>query len=239
MTRTRLTLLLTLALSGVIASPAAAAQNSLTAALKRSAAQPRLEVLAKGACDDDAGKPSRCSIWAQSDRPAGYHYYRAFISGWSFRALRVGGIDHMDSGFLNIAAEALAEKGERPEKLPLCWISEDRAKGAAAEGFEIEQLSAGDVLRDIARGLRSGTVTRSGLTLSWARGTARATVTLDADGLVRSGVIDDPQDGRYRLEVDYPDTPSTQVEPTPPCTDEQLARSPYAGLVWDTPRGEG
>ena len=234
MTRTRLTVLLTFALSGVIAGPAAAAQTPLTAALKRSAAQPRLEVLAKGACDDD-GKASRCSIRAQSDRPAGYHYYRAFISGWSFRALRIGGVDHMDSGFINIVAETLAEKGERVKKLPLCWISEDRAKGAASEGFEINELSAGDVLRDIAGDLRSGTVTRSGRTLSWVRGAARATLTLNADGLVRGGIVDDPEDGRYRLEVSYPDTPLAQVTPTPPCTDEQLAGSPYAGLWWDKP----
>jgi hypothetical protein len=236
-TRTRLTVLLTLALFGAGSGPAAGAENSLTSALKRSASQPRVQVLAKGKCDDDDGKPSRCSVRAESDRPAGYHYYRAFISGWSIRGLRVGGVDHMDSGFINIVAETLAEKGERVKKLPLCWISEDRAKGAASEGFEIVQLSAGDVLRDIAGDLRSGTVTRSGRTLSWVRGAARATLTLSADGLVRGGIVDDPKDGRYRLEVSYPDAPLTQVTPTPPCTDEQLAGSPYAGLVGDKPSG--
>ena len=168
---------------------------------------------------------------------AGYHYYQAFIAGSSFQASRVGGVDHMDSGFINIVAEALAEQGERVEKLPVCWISEDRAKGAAAEGFEIEDLSAGDVLRDIAGDLRSGMVTRSGRTLSWVRGAARATVTLNADGLVRGGVIDDPEDGRYRLQVSYPDAPLPQRTPTPPCTDEQLASLPYGGLLWDKPGG--
>jgi hypothetical protein len=143
----------------------------------------------------------------------------------------------MDSGIINIVTEELAEKGERVKKLPLCWISEDRLKGPEAEEFEMAQLSAGDVLRDIARDLRSGTVTRSGRTFSWVKGKARATVTLDADGLVRGGVIDDPQDGRYRLQVDYPDEPLAQVTPTPACTAEQLAGTAYAGLVSDKPSG--
>ena len=235
--RIRLTVLLTFALSGALAGPAAAAESPLTAALKRSAAQPRLEVLAKGRCLEDDGKPSRCVVRAQSDRLAGYHYYRASMSDWSFRALRVGGVDHMDSGFINIVAEELAEKGERVEKLPLCWLSEDRLKDPTAEGLGIDELSAGDVLRDIARDLRSGTVTRSGRTFSWVKGEARATVTLNADGLVRGGVIDDPEDGRYRLQVDYPDAPLAQVTPTPACTAEQLADTPYAGLVSDKPSG--
>jgi hypothetical protein len=236
-TRIRPTVLLTFALSGALAGPAAAAESPLTAALKRSAAQPRLEVLAKGGCLEEDGKSSRCLLRAQSDRPAGYHYYRASLSDWSFRGLRVGGVDHMDSGIINIVSEELAEKGERVKRVPLCWISEDRLKGPAAEGLEMVQLSAGDVLRDIARDLRSGTVTRSGRTFSWVKGKARATVSLDAGGLVRGGVIDDPEDGRYRLQVDYPNEPLAQVTPAPACTADQLADTPYAGLVSDKPSG--
>jgi hypothetical protein len=210
-----------LALAGAGASTAHAAESPLAAALKTSAAQPRAQIDMAGRCDSDRGKRFRCSVRVQSDRAAAYHYYRGTIDGTSFRTLRIEARNHMDSGMLNLMAEALADPGEKAKKLPLCWVSEERLD-EDGEGFGIGTLSVAEAFRQMRADLRGGTITRSGRTIMRVKGAERATLELDAEDRVTGGVIEDPDEGRYRMTVTYPDTPFTQVTPTPECTDEQL-----------------
>jgi hypothetical protein len=202
----RTILVVALALSGASAATAHAAQNPLAAALKHSAAQPRVQVLLTGRCEQ-ADKPKRCTVRTQSDR-AGYHYYRASLPGTSIRMLRVAGSDHIHSSVL------------KPS--PRCWLGEERA-GDIGQEFSVEVTSSGATLRSLAHDLRNGTITRRGRTITRVRGDERASFTLDGKGRVKRGVLDDPDEGRFRLTVTYPVVPFKQVTPAPECTDEQVA----------------
>ena len=221
-TRIRQVVLTVLALTAAGASTAHAAESPLAAALKKSAAQPRVQLEMAGRCEVEADKPSHCSVRIQSDRAAGYHYYRAFFGGVSIRTLRVSGRNHMDSGMFNLMAEVLADPGEKAKKLPRCWLSEERVREDASEEFSIGALTAAEGFRQLRADMRGGTITRSGRTITRVKGAERATLELDAQGRVTGGVIEDPDDGRYRMTVTYPDAPFTPVSPTPECTDEQL-----------------
>jgi hypothetical protein len=178
----------------------ASTANPLTAALIRSAAEPRLQVRFEGRCVQVEG---RCSVRAQSDRAAGYHYYRGSLGETTLRILRVDGRDHTHSSVL------------KPS--PRCWIGEGQIPGMGGV------MTAGATLRDLAHDLRKGTVTRRGRTLTRVRGEERGTIVLDRRGRVKRGTIVDPDEGRYRMTVSYPSSPFKPVTPTPGCTDEQIA----------------
>jgi hypothetical protein len=220
--RIRQVVLTMLALAAAGASTAHAAESPLAAALKKSAAQPRAQLEMAGRCELEEGKRSHCSVRIQSDRAAGYHYYRAFFGGVSVRTVRVSGRNHMDSGMFNLMAEALADPDEKAKKLPLCWLSEERVREDASEGWSISTLSVAEGFRQMRADMRGGTITRSGRTITRVKGAERATLALDAQGRLTGGVIEDPDDGRYRMTVTYPDSPFMPVSPTPECTDEQL-----------------
>lgn len=219
MTRTRLAVLLALAVFGAGVPTAHAAENPLAAALTRSAAQPRVQILLTGRCGDLRGKKARCSVRLQSDRAAAYHYYRAFIAGMSFRVLGSAGRSYVDTGFLNLIS---ATPGEDDEKLPVCWISEERAREPDLEGLEVDATSTGEAFRELRRDLRGGTITRAGRTITRVKGDERARFELDTQGRVTGAVVENKQDGRYRMTVTYPDVPFRQMTPAPECTDEQL-----------------
>lgn len=218
MTRTRLAVLLALALSGAGVPTAHAAENPLAAALTRSAAQPRVQILLTGRCGDLLSKKARCSVRLQSDRAAAYHYYRAFVAGVSFRVLRTAGRDYLDTGVLNLLSAMLDED----ERLPACWISEERAREPDLEGLEVDATSTGDAFRELRRDLRGGTITRAGRTVTRVKGDERASFELDTQGRVTGAIVENKRDGRYRMTVTYPDVPFRQVTPAPECTDEQL-----------------
>ncbi len=99
----------------------------------------------------------------------------------------------------------------------------------ASEGLGLNTISAGTTLRSLARQMRTGTITRTGRTITRVRGADRASLTLDAQGRVKTGVIDDAEDGRYRLTVTYPAEPFKQVTPTPQCSDVPLVDPDSAG----------
>jgi hypothetical protein len=190
--------------TGLLVLALALLSNPLSAALQRSAAEPRVEVVLVGRCEQ-VEAPKRCSVRAQSDRAAGYHSYRGSLGETTLRMLRVGGRDHTHSSVL--------------KPWPRCWIGE----GQLPDELTGEVVTAGATLRDLARDLRGGTITRRGRTLTRVRGDERGTIVLDRRGRVKRGVFEDPDDGRFRMTVRYPRNPFTPVTPTPACTDQRVA----------------